>query len=698
MITDRPRRGARPARDDAGASAAAGHLGSARLGLVGLITLMLAHLAGCATPYLMGEPLSAERLAELKADAPSAPPTQSSASGRAEPGEWDKTWQQVQRAADSVDVNDHWKLCAIKLRFRKYGELFLCLDLMEQRVAKLDANNPQRKYAPVIAGWMRASAYSELGQFNEALKWAESAWSALPDEYFRLDSPKMSTLMDHDFGEFCLEAGGTTSSWSSDYMLTGRNNPAGLNMSPDAIAMGLASQRALLYQQTGRGDVAKDALQDLYKWRDASVNVAFIVPRMTAFHNEASMLSLGPLFAFGEYAQVVQVYEQTSARKDGHASTMRLLETVALLDPTNWAYQLVSRAVASMSNRREFAVAVEDSSNVLIYATSLSRLGQTDRAKAVLDGLIALPEIQQMGSIYWATLYERGQIALKEGKLEEAIKLLQQAADAIERVRQTINFEASKIGFAANKQAVYAALVKAQAEAGDWNGAFLAAERAKARALVDLLAQQRELAPPPAADGKVRELLARAEVSEAQLGLPVGEEAAATRGLTVAARSELAQVAPEAASLVSVQSVPVKDIASRLAADETLIDYYQTGDDLYALVMNGTTIKGFKLAAGGLDEEVRGFRQAIEERDDTVADRGRALYDRLVRPVAGDIPGRRLTISPHGILHYLPLGCPFNRSWRFASTGDLARIAPSWADVLVGSAAWAEQTLGSGSS
>ncbi len=43
------------------------------------------------------------------------------------------------------------------------------------------------------------------------------------------------------------------------------------------------------------------------------------------------------------------------------------------------------------------------------------------------------------------------------------------------------------------------------------------------------------------------------------------------------------------------------------------------------------------------------------------------------------------------------LGCPFNRSRRFASTGDRARVAPSWVDVLVGSAAWAEQPLGSGS-
>src|SRR5215813_2253814 len=108
-----------------------------------------------------------------------------------------------------------------------------------------------------------------------------------------------------------------------------------------------------------------------------------------------------------------------------------------------------------------------------------------------------------MGSLYWAVLYEQSRVVAAQGRRAEAIRLLQQATDAIERVRTTITFEADKIGFAANKQAVYAALVDALAKSGDWRGAFDAAERAKARALVDLLAQRRDLPPPGTADEKV---------------------------------------------------------------------------------------------------------------------------------------------------------------------------------------------------
>src|SRR5208337_2874122 len=43
------------------------------------------------------------------------------------------------------------------------------------------------------------------------------------------------------------------------------------------------------------------------------------------------------------------------------------------------------------------------------------------------------------------------------------------------------------------------------------------------------------------------------------------------------------------------------------------------------------------------------------------------------------------------------LGYPFNRTGRFVSKGDSTKVAPSWADVRVVSAAWEEQPLGSGS-
>ena len=72
-------------------------------------------------------------------------------------------------------------------------------------------------------------------------------------------------------------------------------------------------------------------------------------------------------------------------------------------------------------------------------------------------------------------------------------------------------------------------------------------------------------------------------------------------------------------------------------ADETLIDYYGQGDALYAIVMRGRDITGVKLSADGLEDQVRAFREAIVGRRPQALEMGKALYGRLIAPVAGDV-------------------------------------------------------------
>src|SRR5262249_30075198 len=108
--------------------------------------------------------------------------------------------------------------------------------------------------------------------------------------------------------------------------------------------------------------------------------------------------------------------------------------------------------------------------------------------------------------------------------------------------------------------------------------------------------------------------------------------------------------------LVSVQKVPLEQITARLTRDETLIDYYSSGENLYAFVLTSDAIKGYKLSAQGLEQEVRAFRQSIEQRDPGTGARGEKLYARLLEPLMDGIAGDRLTICPHGSLHYLPFG------------------------------------------
>jgi CHAT domain-containing protein len=635
-----------------------------------LALLILVGFVGCAHQE-MGMPITTPEHIELEKPPNSATPAQQPVPlSPSNLKKWEDAWQQIQLAPTSGSWIDHYWICTIQYRFRKYDDLFRCLDLFERRILHLSAAEKDvewiRRFSPVWTGWLRAGAYAELGSPDIALKWAQSAWDALP-EYLRSPPRSVGVVQgrprDRDtraFASLCDRIAGNADNFSySVGELQGRDNPAALDLAPVTIAMTLAAQRATALATLGHPDQAHAALDELRAWQAVRVfspKMVLGIPyglHAAPYTISAELLSTGPLFALHDYSGVVAAYHnaETAAKDRQRDERLQNLSSwLAYLSPVEW----LGRYQDKMSDQRVFATALEDVSYALIYAESLARVSETDQARLMFDTILKIPEIQDMGSVYWAALYERGVIALHDGQQEQAIALLRRSVDAIERTRGTISYEAAKIGFAGDKQGVYATLVGAYAQQGDWSDAFLMAERAKARALVDLLAQQRSLAPPAGADDKVRTLLASATTTDGTLGLRVDSEVERNLSFAVDSRAALATAAPEAASLVSVQSVSLERIAGRLGADDTLIDYYRVGDTLYAILLSGRAVTGFKLSAIGMEEEVRAFRTAIEHGDADVAVRGRALYDRLIHPLEAGLKTGGLTISPHGILHYLP--------------------------------------------
>lgn len=652
-----------------------------------VLALFALSSAGCIGRQ-MGDPIKADpaipaaetRTAVTAAQASTAlPPAQSPSKARSDMqqsgDQWELAWQRIQAPSDTVGWVEHFRVCGLKYRFRNYDHLFRCLDLFE---AKLEKNEPPiedidwvRPAAPVLTGWMRAAAYGELGEPEVALKWVESAWQALPEAYRTVDSSVMSPIFSEknprgNFVHTAMSAGGGWQAYESAIgavkmtSRVGRDNPAALDMNPENIAMTLAAQRSLLYQHLGDAQKAQAALAELRRWEEVRQKdfLTLFVPTQRVHRPKAMLLSMGPLFSMGEYGRVVGIYDEVSSKIESQRQREAAIDTVSWTLFLPWMLMAKGTDAAlrpfTPDDARLYSVALEDASNALIYAASLVRLGRSAEARAMLDTLLAMPEIRAMGNLYWVALYERGLIALAEGKRADGISLLTQSVAAIEAVRNSISVEAAKIGFAGDKQAVYGALVSALAEAGEWQQAFLFAERAKARALVDLLAERRDLAPPPGADDKVREIFTRATTDEAGLGFPTTGNAVRGIKLVADARNSLATVAPETASLVSVQRVAISDIAARIREDETLIDYYSHADRLHAFVLTRSTVKGFTLSAKGLEQDIRAFRAAIETRDARTAEISRVLHDRLIRPLLPDIKGRALTISPHGALHYLP--------------------------------------------
>ncbi len=293
-----------------------------------------------------------------------------------------------------------------------------------------------------------------------------------------------------------------------------------------------------------------------------------------------------------------------------------------------------------------------------IHYKSNYELGRVPEAKEGYDKLLSQPQTQTNGEIYWLILFDRGRIAEGESSRQQAIGFYKKAIDVIEQQRSTINTEASRIGFVGDKQQVYHRLVAALVAEGQPAQAFEYVERAKARALVDLLASKQDFSAPAGAPSvQVAMLVKDWDQIEEDSRVPVAssEESGRRRARGVQVKANLRAVSPELASLVMVTETTSTAIQALLESDETLLEYYYQGDDLYTFVVMRDRIQGVKLNGANVAKEIEAFRKALEDpKSDRAGESSRTLYARLIQPVAAQIGTKRVLVVGHGVLHYLP--------------------------------------------
>ena len=312
----------------------------------------------------------------------------------------------------------------------------------------------------------------------------------------------------------------------------------------------------------------------------------------------------------------------------------------------------------------------------------LLETGELAAAKAGYDQLLQTPQTRQNGDLYWLILTDRGRIAVAEGDREKAINLYMTAVEVIEQQRSSISTEASKIGFVGNKQDVYAHLVEQLVEVARFEEAFEYSERAKARALVDMLASKKGFQGGESSDtARLNDLLGELERVEmdsiVQKPEASSQQQAAVRSIVVEIKDEISDTNPELASLVTVNPPNLSEIQQLIPSDETLVEYFGTEDRLFAFVVTREGIRGLKLGATELEKEVDTFRKTLMVRDSKefkVA--GQTLYGVLIQPLEGMLTSKNLTIVPHGALHYLPFNALYAKEG-FLIDSYTIRILPS---------------------
>ena len=294
-----------------------------------------------------------------------------------------------------------------------------------------------------------------------------------------------------------------------------------------------------------------------------------------------------------------------------------------------------------------------------LAAHSLLELGRVPEAIARLDVLLADPALPAYKDVEWLVLYDRGRAARRLGQTQAARLYFDRSIADIESARKSVYSDEGRIGFVAQKQDVYSAMVDLLRESGQNDEALTYAERARGRAFVDLLASRNNLVPREMSAGQSNAALTGLDRDEGRefLASAAPDPGAAVRGVGASAtRHQIERQAPSLAPIVSVSPASLPQIRSTLAPDETAVAYYRIGSAWIAFVVTPREVRIVPLP-GVQNATVLGFLKDVVSSgggDRSYLAGSQALYNTLIRPVAPMITGSRLVLVPYGILHYLP--------------------------------------------
>ncbi len=333
-------------------------------------------------------------------------------------------------------------------------------------------------------------------------------------------------------------------------------------------------------------------------------------------------------------------------------------------------------------------------------AETARRRGERTRARVELDEALALAVEHDYPMRELDARVALARLARDEDDLPRALAEVRRAVEVIERLRATLGAASDRRSFLAWLRETYELEVGVELEldrrapaAGHAEAAFAAAERGRARWLLDLLDPTASPSPGPMAAEVVDRVSQLRSVQRRLLALrdrPAadgerirleGELAAAARDFE-AARAGLARARPTANGFAHAGSaITVAAIAAKLAPDEALLEYV-IGDECAALFVvrrQGLTVHRLAPPA----EIARAVAALLDEAGRTSAlgaaayrERAVAAYRLLVLPAAEALAGvKRLLISPDGPLYRLPFALLVEDGTGEATFGELAYLS-----------------------
>jgi hypothetical protein len=280
----------------------------------------------------------------------------------------------------------------------------------------------------------------------------------------------------------------------------------------------------------------------------------------------------------------------------------------------------------------------------------------------------------------WRAHFLKGKIYHDQDRPVEAIMEFKKSINEVERARTVLGKHGYKVSFMNDKQKPYSQMIKTLFQLNRYDEAFLYAEKAKARAFLDLLAnvedvgkKDREtevlLSKEKEFKDKIDELQTRLEVESEDDGHSVVKRD--TRLALRSVKNELklfykrnTESNLDFASIKAAHILGIPEIQRLVDTDLSVINYYYDEKNLYVWAFNSSLSKSVvkPLPEGGLGPKVSIYRELLfhdiirPSKDLTVRleKLENQLFELLLGDILHEIKTEKIYIIPHKVLHYLP--------------------------------------------
>ncbi len=341
-----------------------------------------------------------------------------------------------------------------------------------------------------------------------------------------------------------------------------------------------------------------------------------------------------------------------------------------------------------------------------VMAEALLSLGNYTEAKRYLEEAVSLMVGLNIPDLTIRIERLRGQMALLENRTQAAELHFKQAIERLESMRVSLRVDEFKSAYLGDKLEVYDCLVELLLDKQRLPEAFEYAERAKSRALVDLLAQRGEQ-PQTLLDPEIERLQQELAQTRQELNQHLLILETETSGTPSSQREkmmslehritqlvrEIERLQPEAAAFEQVPGIGLWDVRKALEPGAVLLEYYNTHRGLVAFLIEEKRIEVVRnlgsleqvrqhleqleffltrVAQGGIMLKIYGeeaLRRAVDEHL-------QALYHLLIEPLPLQLTGQPLIIVPHGALHAVPFAALFDGEQYLLDRAEVS-LAPS---------------------